>query len=96
MSIPDISDPLPGIHDNYNLLWMLCGGGENAGLVSVVKVSLSSEPQIQESFHVCDSHIMCGVYVPRTSGEEAKFKGPFTGRFGFPFPTVWLGTQSGR
>lgn len=96
MSIPDISDPLPGIHDNYNLLWMLCGGGDNAGLVSVVKVSLSSEPQIQESFHVCDSHIMCGVYVARTSGEEAKFKGPFTGRFGFPFPTVWLGTQSGR
>ncbi|KAJ7394837.1 guanine nucleotide exchange factor 10-like protein [Desmophyllum pertusum] len=51
---------------------------------------------VVESFHVCDSIVICGAYVERTCGEEKKFKGPITGRFGFPFPTVWLGTQGGR
>lgn len=91
-----MSDPLPGVRDNYDILWLLCGGGDHAGHVTVVKVSLASPPQVVESFHVSDSIIMCGEYVERTCGEEKKFKGPITGRFGFPFPTVWLGTQGGR
>ena len=96
MSCPDISDPLPGAHDNYNILWLLCGSGDNAGHVTVVKVSLASPPQVVESFHVCESNILCGAYMERTCGEEKKFKGRISGRFGFPFPTVWLGTQGGR
>lgn len=96
VSCPDISDPLPGAHDNYNILWLLCGSGDNAGHVTVVKVSLASPPQVVESFHVCESNILCGAYMERTCGEEKKFKGRISGRFGFPFPTVWLGTQGGR
>ena len=96
VSCPDTEDPLPGVHDNYNILWFLCGGGDHAGHVTVVKVSLASPPQVVESFHVCESNILCGVYVERTCGEEKKFKGTMSGRFGFPFPTVWLGTQGGR
>lgn len=96
MSCPDISDSLPGVHDNYNILWLLCGSGDNAGHVSVVKVSLATPPQVVESFHVCESNILCGAYMERTCGEEKKFKGTVSGRFGFPFPTVWLGTQGGR
>lgn len=96
VSCPDTEDPLPGVHDNYNILWLLCGGGDHAGHVTVVKVSLPSPPQVVESFHVCESNILCGVYVERTCGEEKKFKGTMSGRFGFPFPTVWLGTQGGR
>ena len=96
VSCPDISDSLPGVHDNYNILWLLCGSGDNAGHVSVVKVSLATPPQVVESFHVCESNILCGAYMERTCGEEKKFKGTVSGRFGFPFPTVWLGTQGGR
>jgi len=96
ISCPDTEDPLPGVHDNYDILWLLCGGGDHAGHVTVVKVSLPSPPQVVESFHVCESNILCGVYVERTCGEEKKFKGTMSGRFGFPFPTVWLGTQGGR
>lgn len=96
VSCPDISDSLPGVHDNYNILWLLCGSGDNAGHVSVVKVSLATPPQVVESFHVCESSILCGAYMERTCGEEKKFKGTVSGRFGFPFPTVWLGTQGGR
>lgn len=96
VSCPDISDSLPGVHDNYNILWLLCGTGDNAGHVSVVKVSLATPPQVVESFHVCESNILCGAYMERTCGEEKKFKGTVSGRFGFPFPTVWLGTQGGR
>lgn len=95
VSVPECSEPLPGVHDNYNTLWLLCGGGERSGHVTVVKVSLSSPPQVLESFHVTDSNIACGEYVERTCGEEKKFKGTVTGRYGFPFPTVWLGTQGG-
>ncbi|XP_048580947.1 rho guanine nucleotide exchange factor 10 isoform X2 [Nematostella vectensis] len=96
VSCPDVSDPLPGMQDNYNNLWLLCGGGESTGLVSVVRVSSASSPQIIESFLVCDSHILCGEYVRRTCPDEGKVKGPLSGKFGFPFPTVWLGTQSGK
>lgn len=96
VSCPDISDSLPGVHDNYNILWLLCGSGDNAGHVSVVKVSLATPPQVVESFHVCESNILCGAHMERTCGEEKKFKGTVSGRFGFPFPTVWLGTQGGR
>lgn len=96
VSCPNTEDPLPGVHDNYDILWLLCGGGDHAGHVTVVKVSLPSPPQVVESFHVCESNILCGVYVERTCGEERKFKGTMSGRFGFPFPTVWLGTQGGR
>ena len=96
VSVPDSSEPLPGIHDNYNNLWLLCGDGDHAGHVAVLQISLASPPQVVESFHVSDSSIVCGEYVERTCGEEKKFKGTITGRFGFPFPTVWLGTQGGR
>jgi hypothetical protein len=75
---------------------LLCGGGDSVGFVNVVSVSSSSSPKIVESFHVCDSQIICGEFVKRTCGEDKKITGPISGKFGFPFPTVWLGTQSGK
>ncbi|KAK3738107.1 hypothetical protein QZH41_013838, partial [Actinostola sp. cb2023] len=96
VTCPDVTDPLPGIHDNYNNLWLLCGGPDSTGFVNVIRVSCASPPQIVESFHVCDSQILCGEFVERTCLEDKTVTGPLSGKFGFPFPTVWLGTQSGK
>lgn len=69
--------------------------GEMQGHVSVVRFNNNEcAPRFVESFNVCPGTVYSIALIPAMNKRPDQSASDYKTKYGFPFPTVWLGSQS--
>ena len=71
--------------------------GEMQGHVSVVRFDRDAHvPRFVESFGVCPGTVYSIAHIPAMNSRSDQSADKYHTKYGFPFPTVWLGSQSSK
>ena len=71
--------------------------GELQGHVSVLHFERNARvPRFVESFKVCAGTVYSIAHIPAMNSRSDQSADRYHTKYGFPFPTVWLGSHSSR
>ncbi|XP_028393892.1 rho guanine nucleotide exchange factor 10-like isoform X2 [Dendronephthya gigantea] len=71
--------------------------GEMQGNVSVVRFERNAcAPRVVESFNVCPGTVYSMAHIPAMNSRPDQSADKYQTKYGFPFPTVWLGSHSSK
>ena len=71
--------------------------GEMQGHVSVVRFERNAYvPRFVESFNVCPGTVYSIAHIPAMNSRSDQSADRYHTKYGFPFPTVWLGSHSSK
>ncbi len=71
--------------------------GEMQGHVSVVRFERDAcAPRFVESFGVCPGTVYSIAHIPAMNSRPDQSADKYHTKYGFPFPTVWLGSHSSK
>jgi hypothetical protein len=71
--------------------------GEMQGHVSVIRFDRDARvPRFVESFGVCPGTVYSIAHIPAMNSRPDQSADRYQTKYGFPFPTVWLGSHSSK
>ena len=71
--------------------------GDLQGHVTVLHIERNlSLPRFVESFHACPTTVYSMARIPAMNSRADQTEDKYHTKYGFPFPTMWLGSQSSR
>ena len=71
--------------------------GEMQGHVSVARFERNTcVPRFVESFNVCPGTVYSMAHIPAMNSRPDQSAERYHTKYGFPFPTIWLGSHSSK
>lgn len=93
----DTSPLITGIPRGFDHFVWISARGELQGHVSVVRFERKNyTPSYVESFNACSGIVYSIAYIPAMNSRSDQTIDKYNTKYGFPFPTLWLGSQSSK